>query len=318
MSLYPAFVPLVALLFAPGEIRQVPPKPDDETHVVIDEQKERMTVPVEVAGAGPFRFIIDTGAERTVISRQLAGRLGLPAGRDINVVAMTGRTRVGTVIIPSLRMATVPEVGVIHAPALDAIDLGGMGLLGIDTLQRHKVTIDFERQTMAVSPSVRRERGERPAPGEVVVRAKTVFGQLIVTDAEVDGNKVRVVIDTGSPVSVGNHALRRIVMRRGGRLEPLEMTSATGGKLQTSYTYANRMRFGGVEFQGLPIAFADAPPFKYFGLDKKPAMLLGMSSLKFFRRVDIDFPNREVRFLLPRAEKMVIDCKVTMNGNCNA
>ena len=32
---------------------------------------ERMTVPITIGGRGPFRFIIDTGAERTVISREL-------------------------------------------------------------------------------------------------------------------------------------------------------------------------------------------------------------------------------------------------------
>ena len=31
-------------------------------------------------------------------------------------------------------------------------------------------------------------------------------------------------------------------------------------------------------------------------------MFLGMDALKFFRRVQIDFPNREVRFQMPRKE----------------
>ena len=44
-------------------------------------------MPVTIADAGPYPFVVDTGAERTVISRQLAQTLGLPAGRDVRVTA---------------------------------------------------------------------------------------------------------------------------------------------------------------------------------------------------------------------------------------
>jgi hypothetical protein len=50
----------------------------------------------------------------------------------------------------------------------------------------------------------------------------------------------------------------------------------------------------------MPIAFADVAPFERFGLVKRPALLLGMDALRSFRRVDIDFPNRQVRFLMPK------------------
>lgn len=320
MGFYPALLPLAAALIVPTaaapDVGQNPPPPVDQAQIALKEVAERMTVPVKIADAGPYRFVIDTGAERTVISRQLASTLGLPRGGDVNVVAMSGVSRVGTVIIPSLRLSSVPDIGRIHAPALDAVDLGGLGLLGIDTLQDHKVTIDFDQQTMTVSPSAKFTKRERRDPREIVVRAKSVFGQLIVTDADVDGNSVRVVIDTGSPISVGNTSLMRIVSRRGGKVEPLEMTSATGGKVETRFTRANRMRIGGVEFAGMPIAFADVAPFERFGLEKKPAMLLGMNALKFFRRVEIDFPNREVRFQLPRRDKMVYECALAIQRHC--
>ena len=318
MAFYPALLPAALALVALPDIGQAPPPPPDQTYVLLKEVAERMTVPVQIAGSGPYRFIIDTGAERTVISRQLASTLNLPAGRDINVVAMSGVSRVGTVVIPSLTMSTLPDIGAINAPALDADHLGGLGLLGIDTLQHHKVTIDFDGERMAVTPSSKRSRPERRQANEIVVRAKNVFGQLIVTDAEIDGNAVRVVLDTGSPVSIGNLALQRLVRRHAGKFEPLEMTSATGGKLQTQLTRANKLRIGGVEFVGMPLAFSDAAPFERFGLEKKPAMLLGMNALKFFRQVEIDFPNREVRFQLPRQERVATRCLSAFNGQCTA
>lgn len=315
-----ALLPLALLAGDPGQVAPTAPPPadPDATQVALTELAERYTVPVRIAGSGPYRFVIDTGAERTVISRQLASTLGLPAGRMVNVIAMSGTSRVGTVVIPSLTMSSVPDIGAIHAPALDAHHLGGLGLLGIDTLQHHKISIDFDTEQMTVTPSAKRKHSEPADRDEIVVRAKSLFGQLIVTDAEIEGRSVRVIIDTGSPVSVGNSALRRLVSRHARGFKPMEMTSATGGRVDTRYTRADKLRVGGIEFVGMPIAFSDVPPFERFGVARKPAMLLGMNALKFFRRVEIDFPNREVRFRMPRRNRMAYKCTASFNGECAA
>ena len=317
-GLYPALLSIALLTAGSAQDALPPPAAPavDPAMIAFTEVKERMTVPVQIAGAGPYRFIIDTGSERTVISRQLATTLGLASGRYVNVVAMSGTSRVGTVIIPSLSLSSVPSIGKITAPALDAYHLGGMGLLGIDTLQNHRITMDFETDTMSVAPSVKRKRSEPREAGEIVIRAKSLFGQLIVTDADVDGSPVRVVLDTGSPVSVGNAALRRLLARHSGRTEPLELTSATGGLVQSQYARVDKVRLGGLELKQLPIAFADVAPFERFGLGKRPAMLLGMNALKSFRRVQIDFANREVRFQMPRGARTSERCAITSMGNC--
>jgi predicted aspartyl protease len=302
-------VPPLALPTAPDPVA---------TTIALTEISDRMTVPVQIAGAGPYRFVIDTGSERTVISRELAGKLGLATGRFVNVTAMSGTSRVGTVVIPSLSLSSVPGIGAIQAPALEASHLGGLGLLGIDTLKSHKVVIDFDADEMTVTPSVFRTRSQPRHGDEIVVHAKSMFGQLIVTDAEFMGRPIRVVIDTGSPITVGNEALRKMVSRAVGKLEPLTLTSATGGAVKTRYARVDKIRVGGVEFQQLPIAFADAPPFARFGLSKRPAMLLGMSALKSFRRVDIDFANREVRFRMPRGGRLAYNCSVVAGRSCAA
>ena len=45
-----------------------------------NEYYDRMTVPVSVQGTGPYRFLVDTGADRTAVSRDIVTRLGLVAG----------------------------------------------------------------------------------------------------------------------------------------------------------------------------------------------------------------------------------------------
>jgi predicted aspartyl protease len=287
---------LVATPAAQDSVDPPPPGAPLPEQLDFASEQDRMTLPVTIGGSGPYPFIVDTGAQRTVISRELADLLKLGPGRRVRMTAMTGTSIVATAIIPLITVGTLGG-NRIEAPALEARHLGGHGLLGLDTLQDRALTIDFDRQQMTVAVAAKRRR-MRTRSDEIVVTARSVLGQLVVTDAVYRDIKVRVVLDTGSAVTMGNLALMARVGRR--RMTPVSLTSVTGEKLEAEYTQVEEVRVGGVRFQNLPIAFADAAPFARFGLRKRPALLLGMDALRMFRRVDIDFPNREVRFALPR------------------
>ena len=294
----PVDAALAQLVIAPPTPAPVPLS--DETLVALGTQAERMTVPVSINTRGPWDFIIDTGAERTVVSRELAGVLGLAAGPPVRVIAMTGPARVGSVVVPQLSVSRISHE-TIESPALGARDLGAAGMLGIDALQGHAISIDFVHQQMTVKPS-RKRPGARAAstPGEVVVTARSLFGQLIVTDAYWQSQRIAVIIDTGSPVTVGNGALLAAITRRPREIGPMTMTSATGATLHATSFAVDRLRIGGIGFNQVPVAFSDVPPFARFGLGNRPALLMGMDIMRLFRRIDIDFANREIRFALPR------------------
>lgn len=271
------------------------------TVMLFGQDESRMTVPVSIAGTSPQKFVVDTGAQRTVISRELAAVLRLAPGRIVRVTGMTGSDSVATVIIPALRVGTIDSPA-IEAPAIAAQNLGALGLLGIDTLQGRAVGIDFDTRTMTVTHARRRNRRERTERGEIVVRARSLFGQLVVTDAYCNGVRIRVIIDTGSSVSMGNAALRRKLLRKPVRSQSIALTGVTGQTVMADYSTIDRVMIGSLTITSLPIALTavDAPPFRQFGLAERPAILLGMDALTLFRRVDIDFANREVRLALPR------------------
>jgi hypothetical protein len=56
------------------------------------------------------------------------------------------------------------------------------------------------------------------------------------------------------------------------------------------------LKTGSILFRGVTIAFVDVPPFKLFGLQKEPAIMLGTEVLEGFARVSLDFRRRRVRF----------------------
>ena len=285
---------------SPQDPDSIPVETTDGTVLNLGEMDSRLTVKVAIGNSGAFNFIIDTGAERTVVSRELAGNLQLLPGMPVNMTSMTGRSSVNTVIVPELFIQSIGQRHTIVAPSLYARNLGAAGLLGIDTLSKHQISIDFESETMTVRPSEKRARTRPRASDEIVVTARSKFGQLIVTDAFYAGSRIQVVLDTGSTVSMGNNALRRLVGRRLNNMQKVALTSVTGDQITADYTRVPKISLGGITFDTLPVAFAEVAPFARFGLTKRPALLLGMDALRSFRHVDIDFPNRQVRFQMPR------------------
>lgn len=289
---------MIAMLLALAAIPVTETQPPDIAAVSLGmDRSDRMTVPVSVAGSEALPFVIDTGAERTVISRQLADRLNLAAGPVRNLVTVTGSGKVNTVIVPSLELSG-SKVKEIEAPALDQAHLGAHGMLGIDSLQNRRVLLDFEKGEMKVMPS---RRPEDTDSDTIVVTARSRYGQLILVKSRLLGERVQVIIDTGAETSIGNLALLKKLAQR-KKMPPLQMVtvkSVTGQTLQAQFAQIDRIQIGGVDMNNIPVAFADAEPFKRFGLANKPALLLGMDALRLFDRVSVDFANKQVRFILP-------------------
>lgn len=258
----------------------------------------RMTVPVSVVGRGPYRFLVDTGAERTVISRQLATELRLESGRNTVLHSVIGVNDVKTVQIPRLQVST-KTVSVNNAPALEATNIGADGMLGIDSLRSQRVLFDFKAGTMSITPAAQKE--EKYNKDEIVVRAKSRRGRLIFTNAHIDGQPVTVIIDTGSQVTIGNMALERALLRRRVTApELMTIESVTGETMTARFAFLKELQLGsGVGLKRLPVAFADAHIFRKLGLENRPAVLLGMNAMRAFDRISIDFAEKKVRFVLP-------------------
>jgi predicted aspartyl protease len=265
-----------------------------------EDQVLRLTVPVMINGQGPFNFTIDTGADRTVISKELAEKLRLPEGRKARLHAMGGQADVRLVKVGRLQVSNNIATD-IEAAALPARNLGADGLLGIDSLKGQRIVLDFAAQTMRLEPSSVPEEIV-PHNGElIIVTARSRLGQLVLVDADANGQKVWVVVDTGSSNSVGNSKLRKLLVRRDKKtvIKPIEMVDVLGKHTPADYTVVDKLRIGGIMMGNTAVAFADAHPFKLFELTGKPSMLLGLDSLRSFRRVSVDFSTRKVKFLLP-------------------
>ena len=287
----------------PNQMPPLPPAVIDNQLLIggedINAKKDntRMTVEVRVNGRGPYQFLVDSGADTSVVGLRIASDLQLPLGTPTVLHGTTGSAVVGRVLVDELRLGAA-AIHNLEVPALRESDLGGAGMIGIDALVEQRLMMDFEKRV------IKAEDARQPArmmDGEIVVTARRRRGQLILTQVNAAGHPVEAVIDTGSEITIGNLALRDKLIR-GNRKKFVTVTAigVTGVPLDLQLARVGELQVGTVTLRDVLIAFADVPPFTVFGLEKQPALLLGTDLLDTFRRVSLDFRSRKVRFQLRR------------------
>jgi predicted aspartyl protease len=267
------------------------PLPDAVLAASVD-LNDRMTVPVTVNGRGPFPFVIDTGSNRTVVSDALAVQLGLPSSGSLQIRAATAVARTGSVRVASLSVGH-RQLTDFKAPVLQLENLGALGMLGIDAVADQRLVMDFRKKQMTLTKTVRQETDA----GTLVVQAKSKYGQLLLVDSEVEGVPLYVIIDTGSEVTIGNDAMRTFLARR-RRAARADLIDVAGETAKVDLGQLPELHIGKVVVLNEQVAYADLYVFEHLGLHGKPSLLLGMSTLRKCAKVSIDFPAREVRFLL--------------------
>lgn len=291
---------ILLLMLTTGATPPAPPgQPDDqpgasETIQGKADSERRLTVPVRIAGSGPFHFVVDTGSQRSIVASSLAAQLALPPSYMVNIVDVGGRQEVATAVAKELGIGTRTYRNLVM-PVLQDEHMAAAGIIGTDNMQGQRVLFDFARNLLQIGhpKALGGNRGY-----DIVVTARRQSGQLIITRAEVDGVRVNVVIDTGAETSIGNRALQRALSRR-SESRPITLISVTGSEIAADYAPFEKLTIGSVSITNPAIAFADSPIFEALGLDDRPAMTLAMRELRLFKRVALDFGSRRVRFDLP-------------------
>ena len=152
MSWHP-FAAAVALATSlTGAAAEAPP-PDPTVEVLnIDRDRyQRMTVPVTIQGHGPFDFMIDTGAQATVLSRDLADQLQLYNRGTATLIGMASSALVETTPVDDFTLGS-RSFYIRRAPLLERAHIGDAdGILGLDSLQDQRVLLDFDKRQISVA-----------------------------------------------------------------------------------------------------------------------------------------------------------------------
>jgi len=296
-----ALASLAAPAAASPELPPPPPAPATtgivdpaaETLALEEERYRRFTLPVTVEGAGPFAFMIDTGSQATAVTREIRDIAGLAPAGTATLVGMASRRQVELAEVGRIEFGANSYTN-FAAPVLEREHVGADGIIGLDALQDFRVLIDFRKVTISVEDaSIKQGRGGF----EIVVRAKSRLGQLLITDALVDGVRATVIIDTGAQASLGNFALRERIRAR--YEQDVVTTDVNGVGINGQLAVVHSLSIGGLSLTDVPLTFADAPAFEQLGLKDEPVLALGMQHLALFDRVAIDFDHKRIAFDVP-------------------
>lgn len=260
----------------------------------------RMAAVIRVNTSRPLLFVIDTGAERTAIARDLTEALRLPPGPNVTVHGITSAELTPTARVSRLHFGR-QRFNELVMPVFERSLLAADGLLGLDILSQFRLSMNLERRTVSMTPSgptffARGSASFIPTrlPGGARTRAGS-SGQLILTNAHANGTPVEAFVDSGAQYSIGNAALLRAV---GGRVasRPVPLFGVTGQTIDAFAGRLDRLRVGRHELGETPLLFADLHAFRTLGLGDQPALLLGADVLYRFRRIELDYGSRRMGF----------------------
>lgn len=291
---------------------QEQPPPSEEVRL-LENLLTRMGVDVRLDDDRPHLFFIDTGAEASAVSVELAQSLGLPPGPSVTVHGVTAAE-----VTPTVRIARI-EIGRqqfndLILPVFPRSLLGADGLLGLDLLSRFRLTLDMSARRVTLSPPGSRDALVIRDPQasyslrqrEVVVTGhRGQSGQLILTRVEADGIDVSAFIDSGAQYSIGNLALMRAanVSQTNDMARMVRLIGIVGGGVTAQTGTVRSLKVAGRELGVTPLLFADLHAFRIMNLIERPALLLGADVLTRFSRISLDYGRSRVSFggLLRRA-----------------
>lgn len=255
----------------------------------------RVVAAVMVDGKGPFRFIIDTGANDSTISPHLAAVLGLQPSTEqaIRVIGITGTAEVASVPVETLQAGDLvishSRLPIIEAPVMAGAD----GILGAAGLQDERLLVDFRHNKVVIT----RSHGDSVPWGFTRVRAMQLKGGLLSVPGIVGGVRVQAVIDTGSEHTLGNEALYEALYaneRGKGTYVATDVYGATKqvgtGRLQQ----APVIDLGAVKVGGVALVFGNFHIFQAWGLTSQPTIILGMDVLGTVQAFTVDFRYGEL------------------------
>tara|TARA_R110002051_G_scaffold3894_1_gene20731 strand:+ start:3337 stop:4074 length:738 start_codon:yes stop_codon:yes gene_type:complete len=194
----------------------------------------------------------------------------------------------------------------LQCPVFDRDQLGADGLIGLDVLGRFRLRFDVASRTATLTlRGVRMVTGSEVQTGSRIRRGRMHttrgrYGQLILTQVQVDGQQTAAFVDSGAQYSIGNLALARAIGARhpdGRRTpRPVPVYGVTGQRLNADLLQVDDLRLGLTRLGPTPLLFADLHCFETLDMIDRPALLLGADVLSRFREVTLDFPDNVVTF----------------------
>lgn len=254
----------------------------------------RVWAPVYINDKGPFKLVLDTGANRTAVVPALADRIGTPIGT--NTVKLLGAT--GSSIVPMIKVSSIKIgdlfLGDRNVAIVPDVFGGAEGVLGADGLSDKRIHIDFKNDEI----SIRRSTGVVRANGFTRVPVKLRAGHLLMFDVKLAGVRTRAMLDTGAQATIGNKSLQAALAKRSKGVKNT-IIGVTLDEQHGETLFAPSVDIGDLTISGMRVTFGDMYIFTAWNMTDQPALLIGMDIIGLLDTLIIDYKRRELH-LRPR------------------
>jgi hypothetical protein len=259
----------------------------------------RIMAPVFINGKGPYAFVIDTGASRSVIAPHVAVALGLHTNQDrlLELRGVTGTEVVPSVFVEELRAGELALTRQTLPVVTPSVFADADGILGVDGFASLCLNTSFVRRTVAILKNgcPRTSRDWARAKGQLR------FGGLLVVKARMHGpSRVQAIIDSGAERSLGNLALLNALNLQQKAEDPSTAThvfGATSHRANGNLLKTPTIFLGELEVADLRVTFGDFDVFRLWNLENEPAIVIGMDVLGTVDALMIDYRRGELRVL---------------------
>jgi predicted aspartyl protease len=281
------------------------PEPQDELSEIVIQAPEprfvaptrrdqigRIWAPVWINDKGPFRLVLDTGANHSGVTAQVAELLRIPLDQSPPVL-LRGVTGIATV--PTIRVDSFTVGDLTLSPAIlpivtDALG-GAEGVLATDEFKDKRIVIDFKHDQI----DIRRSHNERARSGFVTISLEHSEAGLLMFHALVGSLRIQAIIDTGAQRTIGNPAMRDALMRHHEQGGPVQIFDVTAESQAGEIFPSPPIHLGSIEILGARITYGEMHIFEHWDLSKKPALLIGMDVLGLLDTFIIDYRRNELQ-----------------------
>jgi len=261
----------------------------------------RLMAPVYINGQGPYAFVIDTGASRSVIAPHVAVGLGLQPDplKSLELRGVTGAEVVPSVYVDRLEAGAIVLRKQYLPVVTPSVFADADGILGVEGFANMCLHADFVDRSIAIL----KKGCPRTSDDWARARATLRFGGLLTIKARMRGpSRVTAIVDTGAERSLGNLPLLRALDLEQAAENPANATNvfgATSHRASGHLLQTPRIFLGDLEVADLKVTFGDFDVFRLWGLDEEPAIVIGMDVLGTVSALMIDYRRAELR-VLPR------------------
>jgi predicted aspartyl protease len=235
------------------------PGADEQTYTVdFRLEKEKIIVRAKVNGSSAQDFVVDTGAESTVLTRPTVQRLGITPitytlSAGVGDIGLRGLqlARIDSLEIGPLRLRNVPCL--VKSPPLRDIPSRETESLSPLALG-FSMTIDYKTHKLVFGKHLPLEASDFELPLRLY-RLATVNG--IVTG----GHHVNFVVDTGGEVISISHATERAINKNDVRKIPLKVWGTSGWEKDAFLLPGVDLAFEKIQYKNFPVVVLnlDAP-----------------------------------------------------------